>query len=66
MVFLSDKDNRNAGTKQYSEKQEILRHSTFKTANLVSETYQEWNSQKIAAFQKRLAKNATQIWRVDF
>ena len=66
ITLLETARNRDLGNSDYAVKQAIFKQSEFKITRAVAEYYSDWDEQKIAARQKRLADVAAGIWKIDF
>lgn len=66
MTPLESSVNRDVGRQGYEQKRAAYAKSAFQITRAVAEHYDEWSEAKINARQKRLAKVASAIWRVDF
>jgi len=65
MVMLETRDNRDLGNKLYAEKREVYRQSTLRLTQKLAEENEEWTPERVAAWQKWMARQATAIWRID-
>lgn len=65
MVLMNAAVNRDIGNKTYAAKRGVLAASDHALARYLAENYDEWNVEKITAFQKYMARQATSIWRLD-
>ncbi len=65
MVMLETGDNRDLGNKLYAEKREVYRQSTLRLTQKLAEENEEWTPERVAAWQKWMARQATAIWRID-
>ena len=63
--MLEKKLNRDAGNLSYSEKSKLYSQSSVALSKEISDTYETWTEEKIAARQKELAKIAKRVWRVE-
>lgn len=65
LALLKAKANRELGNASYPEKRPELAASEFTLTSSLAEEAETWTADKIAARQRRLARLATAIWRVD-
>jgi len=66
MTLMDAAANRKIGNDIYAVKRKAYEKSDFAITKKIAEEYVEWNTDKIAARQNWLARQATSIWRVDF
>jgi hypothetical protein len=64
-LLLPKSENKQLDTLPFAQKREIYRQTNSKLAAKVAE-YEQWNKQAVDNFQSWLAKQAVQIWRVDY
>lgn len=66
LTLLEASTNRTVGNRSYSEKRDAYSKSGYQVTRAVPvDCPDEWTIEQIGARQKRLAKRATHIWRVD-
>lgn len=65
LALLESKLNREAGTKLYTEKKELLKESNIRSTAIIPLEYKDWSEDKISARQSELAKIAKTIWRIQ-
>lgn len=65
MVMLENGPNRDLGNKSYAEKRDVLRQSGFSLTRELAEQNEVWNPERLEARQRRLAKLAKTVWRID-
>ncbi len=64
LTLLENSKNKDCLNKSYEEKKEVYKISKYKmTANI---DYPEWTPSQIMSRQKKLAKLAKTVWRIDF
>jgi hypothetical protein len=61
---LPKQDNKLLVTQVFSQKQAIYAQSAFKLAAKASR-YEQWNKQAVDDFQRWMAEQAVQTWRID-
>ena len=66
MCLLEKKLNNNLGNKNYTEKSEIYKTSTFLDTREIAENYSEWTADKINTRQSKMGKVAKGIWKINF
>ena len=66
MVLLELFKNKEIENLSYTEKRPILRSSQYALASQLAEKYEMWNRELVLEHQANLAKDAVQIWRIDF
>lgn len=66
MTPLEKSRNRDLGNTNYEQKRNIYAQSCFKLTRHVAEQFDAWDTEKIEARQKQLAKVAASLWRIDF
>lgn len=64
MTLLQANANRDLGTVEYAQKQEILKQSNFVLTRKLAEQYTEWTPETIASWQRWLANQAKTVWRI--
>jgi len=65
LTLLEKKLNKDADTKNYEQKKLIFEKSNCKLTQNIPETFDTWNEDKLSARQKKLAKEAKSVWRVQ-
>lgn len=65
LALLEKKLNRDADTKNYEKKKLIFEQSNCKLTQNIPETFETWNEDKLSARQRKLAKEAKSVWRVQ-
>jgi hypothetical protein len=65
LTLLASAVNRDIGNKSFAEKREVYCTSEFEITRQLAEENAEWNAERIAAWQNRMARLATAIWRID-
>lgn len=65
MVMLADGANKDLGNKPYAEKRDAYRQSVFSLTRELAEQNEEWTPGRLEARQRRLAKIAKTVWRID-
>jgi hypothetical protein len=63
-TLLESKKNKDAGNGSFDNKKAIYRSSTFKMTQEIA-GYEEWSPVTLQKRQERLAKLASQVWRID-
>jgi hypothetical protein len=58
------RENRDAGTEEYTKKRSRYENSGFAITRKIAQENTEWTSERIAARQIWMAKQATIIWRI--
>jgi len=66
IVLLEANNNHDLGHSGYNKKRFIYPKSDFAMTRDLADKYDRWTVEKICANQKRMAKRATSIWRVNF
>lgn len=66
MILLESEKNLNLGNRPFPEKRVVYAGSKHALSRHVAEHYEEWNEQKIHAFQRYMARQATAVWRLEF
>jgi hypothetical protein len=66
MTLLDADDNRNIGNCAYDKKSVIYASSVYKITQDIAREYTEWNKDKILARQRKLARLALGIWKLEF
>ncbi len=64
MTLLEKKLNRSVGNASFAEKRKIYAQSSFQITQKVADENEYWNSERIAARQRWMAKQATAIWKI--
>lgn len=62
-AILSDKENKLANQRPFSEKKQILKNSGYKINEHIAE-YDEWNIDTLSFHQQWLAERAATVWRI--
>lgn len=65
MALLEKNKNKSISNSGYSSKRTILADSGFKTTQQIAEENDSWNSERIEARQKKMAKAAKTVWRIS-
>ena len=65
MTLLNAAENRDLGTKPYTEKRPVYGESHFALTRRLAEENSEWTPERISAWQHWLATQAAAIWRID-
>ena len=65
LTLLEKKLNKDADIKNYEQKKLIFEQSNCKLTQNIPETFETWNEDKLSARQKKLAKDAKSVWRVQ-
>lgn len=65
MIQLEEALNREASNHSFEEKKKIFKKSNLKTASDIAKQTEDWNKETISTRQKKMAKVAACIWRVD-
>ncbi len=65
MLLLSKRTNQDIDTKSFQQKRAIYADSGFKLAEKVA-SYEEWNKQSVDDFQNWMAKQAIEIWKINY
>ena len=65
LTLLEKKLNRDADTKNYAQKKLIFTQSNCKLTQNIPDTFDTWNEDKLSSRQKKLAKEAKSVWRVQ-
>jgi len=66
LTLLERGKNNNLKNKTYSEKTVVFETSGFKSTKEIPDNYQNWNESSIINRQKRLARKAKTIWKIQF
>ena len=64
ITLLKESQNLSAGTDNFQQKKEVYRKSELKIVKKLME-YKDWNIESLNDYQKFMAKQATQIWKLD-
>lgn len=65
MCLLEKTLNRELQNVAYRDKIDVYARSSYLSANDISESYEEWNESTIVNRQRKMAKLAKTIWRID-
>lgn len=65
MVMLEAGRSRTIGNKSYTEKRDVLKESVFPLTRSLAEENDTWDPERLEARQRRLAKLAKAVWRVE-
>ena len=65
LTLLEKKLNKEADQKPFSEKKGIYSKSNCESTKAITEHFDTWNEDKLAARQKELSKHAKSIWRIQ-
>lgn len=65
MVMLEAGKNRSMGNKPYGEKREVLLESEFTLTRDLAEFNDEWTPERLEARQRKMAKVAKTVWRIE-
>ncbi|HEY5871198.1 MAG TPA: DUF262 domain-containing HNH endonuclease family protein [Candidatus Tectomicrobia bacterium] len=65
LTLMASVLNRDLGNISFAAKREVYRTSEFAMTRQLAEENAEWNAERIAARQQRMARMATSIWRID-
>jgi len=65
MTILKKSENRNLGNLDFEEKREAFAKSEFEITRRIAKENNYWNSDRIAAHQKWMARQATAIWKIS-
>ncbi len=65
MVLLEKSKNQDIGNLPFDEKRIIMKDSSVLLTRQLAEAYDTWTPEKLVARQKKLAKVATTVWRID-
>jgi hypothetical protein len=65
MLLLSKPTNQDIDTKPFQQKRAIYADSGFKLAEKVAR-YEKWNKQSVDEVQNWMAKQATEIWKINY
>ena len=66
LCLLEKNLNRDLGNRDYKEKTEVYKRSTFKETAAIAENYSQWNGNAINSRQAKMGKCAKSIWKIDF
>jgi hypothetical protein len=65
LTLMASALNRDLGNSSFTAKRQVYRTSEFAMTRQLAEENAEWNVERIAARQQRMARMATSIWRID-
>jgi uncharacterized protein with ParB-like and HNH nuclease domain len=65
LTLLEKKLNREANQKPYPEKISFFKQSNSELTKSISDNFNTWNEDKLAARQRELAKHAKAIWKIQ-
>jgi len=65
MTLMETNRNRDLGNSRYEEKRTMYAHSRFQMTKAIADHYETWDERKIESRQKKLAKYAAGIWKMD-
>lgn len=65
MTLMETNRNRDLGNSHYEEKRTMYAHSRFQITKAIADHYETWDERKIESRQKKLAKYAAGIWKID-
>ena len=65
LTLLVSADNRDLGNASFATKREVYQASEFAMTRQLAAENAEWNAERIAAWQRHMARMATGIWRID-
>jgi len=65
LALLEKKLNRDAGVLNYQHKKEIFKKSNCQTTRSIPGHYEIWSEDKVASRQRKLAKAAKAIWKIQ-
>ena len=66
MTLLETATNRRVGNADYEQKRPEYASSEFELTKRIAREFQEWTPEKIRAQQDWMARQASDIWRIDF
>ena len=66
MTLLTTADNRDLGNSGYADKRLVYQQSDFAITRKLAEDFDTWTVEKIRSHQVWMARQATDIWRINF